>query len=1294
MPKATNSSSSLATCRNGQPKRASPYEKNPNPKNKKLEEEWKEIKCPICFDHPHNAVLLICSSNEKGCRPYVCDTSARHSNCFSQYCRSHSVIPSKTRTRPELSHNDDDGDRKYLNKFVSYGGEKGSCGGPGRNPSECPFCRGEIRGWIRLGDIRRFMNSLVRECALESCEFSGTELELRKHARIEHPNSRPTFLVDEEEDDGEYDYYDSNVGDVYIEEEILDQYDLEIVRIAVPLYELDDCPLWRVVSSSDYLRGMQELYPADNVMYYRIDFRRGVKIDIHVHLDNRLIECQINGSFGNTMSVTDSYFNNRERESVNCVRFCSGGEEMKSSSSSGDVKDLLEAIQSSDVVENRVQLLTTLGELEIIDKCEVASLVGALTASVWCRKHLQMTLMSTEESQEEEHSVLFYQLLINLLSYSASCFSNLARNSFSISKEVIPTVESFISELLSVAKDALSAVKRIDAVGSEIQKIAHLVLDAVIQLCKMYCQGAHLGSESLRREEEKQLISSDKSSDTDHAMMITKITVDKLCEIGILAANDGGSLVTILNLSWKGVVTLLQLGKGALATMVDVASVILTLISLANQSLKCAADSWSLKLEEAIQLAEAKRIFLPVKFYLINAVRIISQYPAQAFSVYKEVIGCVISISCFKVCLSKEEHLKFAAEALGEILEPTSFHLLNSILHSLQSKQEERFQVLDWLLGDEIDQKLVPLIARNNGVLNSTGMDHHLRSDARDGTLSLGQVNLYLYLLRSSAGFEDHTKVWIAGKLQWLLDVIMDEDVYGVTLSVQVHMTYASSQDQKAVYQPFLHSILDALKTFMVIMSSNPAWTEIEYFLLQNLMHPHFLCQEIVNDLWCFRLRHAEVGSVDNIIDKLCTLLAFAASAESVVSPGSGLRQIARSICLMVTYGSHAVADRVYNFVAGENKSQNSLSMYTALLMEGFPLNLLPERTRSKAKQRIVTDYFDFAESFTSEQQRVAGFETYGAPVFALSATLQSQQVSLSDTEMKSLKFMVAIISKYKIANDNKLKNIYCMLLSEVLGIISHMHNLYSTDDMEAVILELQNLFISRSSLTATAGGPLFLCKPNLTNFMSGLGHMELVENDDNAKSAAVWGLYHMILREQHWALAHLAMTAFGYFAAHTSCNQLWRFLPPDAALSFDLDSGNEADEERFMSELRGYLQKESASLVAKCTPDHISMLAVEGLKLKDRVVEQSSNVREVAVPIDAMEIDEENQGNKKRKLPDGISEGVELLQNGLKVMSDGLSQWEQNQIDLTGEIREKFLTHFSRLEDVVSNLVSLTGDC
>nr|GLL30802.1 uncharacterized protein LOC109173811 [Ipomoea trifida] len=50
-----------------------------------LYKEWDEASCAICMDHPHNAVLLLCSSHDKGCRTYICDTSYRHSNCLDRF---------------------------------------------------------------------------------------------------------------------------------------------------------------------------------------------------------------------------------------------------------------------------------------------------------------------------------------------------------------------------------------------------------------------------------------------------------------------------------------------------------------------------------------------------------------------------------------------------------------------------------------------------------------------------------------------------------------------------------------------------------------------------------------------------------------------------------------------------------------------------------------------------------------------------------------------------------------------------------------------------------------------------------------------------------------------------------------------------------------------------------------------------------------------------------------------------------------------------------------------------------
>ena len=49
---------------------------------------WAEATCPVCMEFPHNAVLLLCSSHDNGCRPYVCASNFELSNCLDQLVES------------------------------------------------------------------------------------------------------------------------------------------------------------------------------------------------------------------------------------------------------------------------------------------------------------------------------------------------------------------------------------------------------------------------------------------------------------------------------------------------------------------------------------------------------------------------------------------------------------------------------------------------------------------------------------------------------------------------------------------------------------------------------------------------------------------------------------------------------------------------------------------------------------------------------------------------------------------------------------------------------------------------------------------------------------------------------------------------------------------------------------------------------------------------------------------------------------------------------------------------------
>ncbi|KAF9689939.1 hypothetical protein SADUNF_Sadunf01G0144300 [Salix dunnii] len=171
--------------------------------------EWEEIRCPICMEHPHNAVLLQCSSFGKGCRPYMCNTSYRHSNCLDQFRKSSVPSPSTELLQeiPSVSNNRTREELELLGQTGHYES--------GLQPKLCcPLCRGEIYGWTVDKPAREFMNSRVRSCSLETCDFSGNYSELRKHSRSEHPFIRPSKVDPQRQLDWTNFEYERDVEDM------------------------------------------------------------------------------------------------------------------------------------------------------------------------------------------------------------------------------------------------------------------------------------------------------------------------------------------------------------------------------------------------------------------------------------------------------------------------------------------------------------------------------------------------------------------------------------------------------------------------------------------------------------------------------------------------------------------------------------------------------------------------------------------------------------------------------------------------------------------------------------------------------------------------------------------------------------------------------------------------------------------------------------------------------------------------------------------------------------------------
>ncbi|CAL1352685.1 unnamed protein product [Linum trigynum] len=120
--------------------------------------DWEDVTCSVCIEFPHNAVLLLCSSHDKGCRPYMCGTSFRYSNCLDQYKKAYTNGEAEKCEISELA---------------------------------CPLCRGKVKGWTVVEPAREYLNSKERSCMQDDCSFVGTYKELRKHMKGVHPSATP-----------------------------------------------------------------------------------------------------------------------------------------------------------------------------------------------------------------------------------------------------------------------------------------------------------------------------------------------------------------------------------------------------------------------------------------------------------------------------------------------------------------------------------------------------------------------------------------------------------------------------------------------------------------------------------------------------------------------------------------------------------------------------------------------------------------------------------------------------------------------------------------------------------------------------------------------------------------------------------------------------------------------------------------------------------------------------------------------------------------------------------------------
>lgn len=147
-----------------------------------IKNDWEDVKCSVCMEYPHNAVLLLCSSHDKGCRPYMCGTSLRHSNCLDQYKKAYTKV---------IASNSEQSMQGLISNPIVLPDSNSPLEKSEIAELACPLCRGQVKGWTVVELAREYFNTKKRSCMQDNCSYVGNYKELKKHVRAEHPSARP-----------------------------------------------------------------------------------------------------------------------------------------------------------------------------------------------------------------------------------------------------------------------------------------------------------------------------------------------------------------------------------------------------------------------------------------------------------------------------------------------------------------------------------------------------------------------------------------------------------------------------------------------------------------------------------------------------------------------------------------------------------------------------------------------------------------------------------------------------------------------------------------------------------------------------------------------------------------------------------------------------------------------------------------------------------------------------------------------------------------------------------------------
>ncbi|KAL2653951.1 hypothetical protein R1flu_022079 [Riccia fluitans] len=696
-------------------------------------------------------------------------------------------------------------------------------------------------------------------------------------------------------------------------------------------------------------------------------------------------------------------------------------------------------------------------------------------------------------------------------------------------------------------------------------------------------------------------------------LKLVSSSITSLVELGGLSTKGGAGSLGLMNISWKSVAALLLREEGCdfLASEVDVTPILTALLRHAVQALKVPIQTFLSSSESGER--DARRLCIPVKFFLQIAERIASLFPYKAIMASSSI---ALSLSQILASLLLQYGVARRADlqVFSELIVPSTLDISHHLLRARNVEEEKKIELLRYITCDNDDLWNSHSIADLDGGHEQSEVLDELFNDKLNGLglLKIGRLALFVSILQVSSHFSNRLLSELTLKLDWLLEGILEQGVYVGLTQAKLLPMWTTEGKVTWKHQLVFTWISNSLQTFAgVVAKDDGVWTEFQHFLFENVLHPCAMCRELVLTLWCYIIRQSDPDFAHKHIEMLFSLLEDMVSQKVELTVA---RRLARALCVLLEEAPETEAAFVYAVVFRHDpfSSESASNLATTLLEEGYSFSLLSEKNRKAYKELLISFCITSGKSLVDrlkEGRVTLSFHCQKQALVCLQLLLRESAFREEEVEDMLLQETLFITQELlRLSTQGVDAPTYFTsgeILSHALQLLTHVKHLPSSPSIDKLLPKLHEscTFISQN----TRGKEL---KHSLPLFLASLGETTMTEDEENPSLRALRGLYHIPLREKHWALVHTGMESFSHFAVRTSYPDLSRFVPEDATVARKTGVGN-TTEDAFMSALRSYIETEPAQQSLIPSDEELKLLRNEGAllyKMKDGVGAKDRN--------------------------------------------------------------------------------------